>query len=92
MNNREVIHQWALGMDESTLMADGFDDALVGVVYKDGLRCVYDEDKIIKILMKRDKMTHEEAVEYFEFNIEGAHMGPTTPIYMTSIKAIKKFV
>ena len=27
-------------------------------------------------------MSREEAVEYFYFNIDGAHMGDHTPIYM----------
>jgi hypothetical protein len=30
--------------------------------------------------MTRDGMTAEEAREYIEFNIEGAYMGPDTPI------------
>ena len=27
-------------------------------------------------------MTEEEAVEFFEFNIEGAYMGRMTPVYV----------
>ena len=27
-------------------------------------------------------MSYEEAVEFFEFNIEGAYMGPLTPVYV----------
>jgi len=32
--------------------------------------------------MKRDGMTEEEADEFFIFNIECAHVGDYTPIYM----------
>jgi hypothetical protein len=42
----------------------------------------YDEDKVIEILMERDGMTYEEAVEYFEFNIAGAWVGESTPFFM----------
>ena len=52
----------------------GLNDAIIGV----GVRCgqppivVYAVDQIIKVLMDRDGMTNAEAVEFFEFNIEGA--------------------
>ena len=32
--------------------------------------------------MQRDGMTEEEAVEFFDFNIECAYVGEFTPIYM----------
>jgi hypothetical protein len=32
--------------------------------------------------MQRDGMTEEDASDYFEFNIEGAYVGPQTPIYV----------
>ena len=57
------------GCDE-TLKADGFDDCIVGIDSKQ--RLVYDEEKIIKKLM--NDMTHEEAVEFYYFNIEGSHV------------------
>lgn len=60
-----------------------FDKAIVGVVtnIKNQAVC-YDVNKIIKILMKEDKMSEEEAREYFEFNILGAWVGEHTPMYL----------
>ena len=40
---------------------------------------VYDAEIIRENLMK-EGMDSEEAREYIEFNIEGAYMGPDTPI------------
>tara|TARA_R110000824_G_scaffold127033_1_gene286947 strand:- start:406 stop:645 length:240 start_codon:yes stop_codon:yes gene_type:complete len=66
------------------LRADGLDSAIIGV----GSRCgqkdllIYDIDKVIWILMQRDGMTDEEAVEFFEFNIQGSWQGEETPIWM----------
>ena len=37
--------------------------------------------KIIEILEK-DGMTEEEAIEYISFNVEGAYVGPKTPVFM----------
>lgn len=70
-------------MDPYILMADGFDDCIVGYCYTPGpgYRAVYDVEKIIDTLTERDGMTWEEANEYFEFNTEGAYVGEKTPIF-----------
>ena len=48
------------------LKADGFDDAIMGVcrICAKHDRLVYDYDDCVKILMDRDGMTWEEAIEY----------------------------
>lgn len=71
--------------NEELMMLDPsyFDKAIVGVVsnIKNQAVC-YDVSKIIKILMKQDKMTEEDAREYFEFNIMGSWVGEHTPVYL----------
>ena len=67
------------------LKIDGHDDAVIGpaLIWGNGSRIyvlVYDAEAIRATLIKRDGMTSEEAREYIEFNIEGAYMGPDTPI------------
>ena len=62
------------------LLADGFDAAIIGQSTKDLL--VYNVSTIVEILMERDGMTEEEALEYFEYNIDGSYMGEETPIFM----------
>ena len=65
------------------LKADGLDDAIIGVVQRMGIQAIcYDEDKVIEILMERDSMTLEEAIEYFDFNIAGAWVGDSTPFFL----------
>ena len=62
---------------------DYLDAAIVGVVTRIGLEAVcYDTNKVIRLLMGHDKMSYEEAVEYFEFNMKGAWMGETTPVFI----------
>jgi hypothetical protein len=66
-----------------TLVADGFDEAIIGIGRQFNKNLViYDEDKCIQILMERDGMTDEEAIEFFEFNVVGAYVGEYTPIYV----------
>ena len=72
------------------LKIDGHDDAIIGPAMiwgvdkkGGGIRIsvlVYDAEAIRTTLMERDNMDSEEAREYIEFNIEGAYMGPDTPI------------
>ena len=41
---------------------------------------VYSADQMVDLLVQRDEMTEEEAVEFIEFNIVGAYIGIDTPI------------
>ena len=65
------------------LVADGFDEAIIGMARQfNQTLVVYDEDKCLSILMERDGMTEEEAIEFFEFNVVGAYVGEGTPVYV----------
>ena len=53
--------------------------ALLG--YQSDLDClIYNEDKIIDILITQDNMDLNDAIEFFEYNIRGSH-GENHPIY-----------
>lgn len=68
--------------DAELLLADGYEDAIIGIVHVHGnVVVLYDADKCVKILMDRDGMTEEEAVEYFNYNTVQAYVGPRTPAY-----------
>ena len=43
---------------------------------------VYSADCIVEKLVERDLMTHDDAYDYFYYNIEGAYVGDKTPIYI----------
>jgi hypothetical protein len=63
--------------DEEFLLADGFNDAVLGVD-ETSMRLIYSISKCINILM--EDMSEEEAFEYFDYNVSGAYMGEKTPI------------
>lgn len=71
-------------LNPDALLADGFEDALIGAVQRCGLGpiALYSQTKCISILMKRDGMSFEEAMEYFDFNVLGAYMGENTPMFL----------
>jgi hypothetical protein len=66
----------------------GFESCIVGMVYKFGEEpaiCL-DEWKVIKLLMKRDKMTEEEAWEFYEYNILGyGSSSETLPVFLNKV-------
>ena len=70
------------------LLADGFEEAFMGVSYSFGSapKACYDTHKCIDILQKRDGMTLDEAVEYFDYNVTGAYVGEFTPSFMVPFK------
>ena len=83
MTNLEIVCE--AYPDEEFLSADGFDDAIVGVYYDKTTsvyRLVYSNLKCVEILMIRDGMSQDEAIEYFDFNVEGAYVGEKTPIWV----------
>lgn len=67
--------------NEDILMADGFDEAIIGLDMK-SLRVAYDSKKMIDILIERDGMDEMEAIEYLEYNVYNAWVGDKTPIYI----------
>jgi hypothetical protein len=72
-----------LAGDPDLLFADGFDDAMIGVVRRSGQPpvVVYDRDVCITVLMTQG-MTRDEAEEHFAFNTEGAWVGDRTPAFL----------
>ena len=70
-------------LDPNTLYADGFEDALIGLGWQHTkLIAIYDYDKCVEILIMREDMTHEEAIEWMEYNVVGSYVGEYTPIFM----------
>jgi hypothetical protein len=71
------------------LFVDGHDDAIMGVADRYGMPTVaaYDYVKVIRRLMRRDGMSWEEAVEYFDFNLIGGWVGDETPVFIQRLPA-----
>ncbi len=68
--------------ENECLLADGFDSALIGITSGINPVAVYDINQMLTILVKRDKMNLEDALEHLDFNVIGAYVGEKTTIYM----------
>lgn len=64
--------------DMDFLIADGFDEAIIGFDERSE-RVIYSISKCIEILCR--DMTYEDAMEHFYYNVEGAYVGEKTPIW-----------
>jgi|OM-RGC.v1.032403760 hypothetical protein len=75
--------------EDKPLLADGFDDAVLGLsrgtLGSDV--AVYSIDKCIQVLVKRDGMSEDEAIEFMNFNVLDAYMGPMTPMFVYEMDA-----
>ncbi len=67
------------------LLADGFEDAFIGVVESFGAapKACYDYDVCIDVLMK--DMDEGEAIEFMEFNVTSAYVGEFTPAFIKKL-------
>ena len=85
---RNKIHEFigiTLPHDEVSLI-NGMDDAFIGICERIGMHPVaaYDTEKCIEILEK--DMGHEDAVEYFSFNIIGSWHCEGTSVFITGME------
>ena len=85
----EIIQE----QNPEALTADGLDDAILGIAYRAGAAplVAYSTSQCIQILMDRDGMSHDEAFEFFEFNVLGAFVGPGTPVFVQQRDEILAF-
>jgi len=70
--------------DEGVVFADGFDDAIIGIMRIDGaMRVVYDKWAMVNVMRAQEtELSFESVVEFLEYNTWGSYVGPNTPIYM----------
>jgi len=78
----EFIEDLGYSEEDRILLADGFEDAFVGIAcqFNKPLAC-YDYDECIKVLVG-EGMTEEDAIEHMSFNVEGGWVGETTPLFL----------
>lgn len=80
---KELIERLNESRDDLNLVVlDGLDAAIVGSTEIEGqTHLIYDRFRITQIFVNRDGMGADEAEEYCEYNVEGAHYGQGSPIF-----------
>ena len=82
---------------DKILLADGFEEAFIGVVESFGTepKACYDLGKCLDTLMcgkdiEDTPMTYDEAVEYMTYNVTQAYVGEHTPAFINVMVYWKK--
>lgn len=78
------LREWVASYNDEALLADGLEDAFIGMCsnYLTEPVAAYDVNKCIQIFVERDNMTLEEAQEWFDYNVVRAYMGKYTPMFL----------
>ena len=85
MEHKASITREELEADyENLCTADGLDEAIIGID-RHSQRVIYSVREVINILMTRDEMSMEDALDYYGYNIEGSWVGDQTPIWCYDI-------
>ena len=78
--------------DKRLVKANGLEDAIIGVGSRINMPdvLIYSYNKCVKIFMEKEGWTHEEAIEWMDYNVVGAWVGDTTPIFVHEIPSDQK--
>ena len=79
MRNKEEL--WEHLVDNECLLADGFDEAVIGITFGVNAVAVYSVSKVLDTLVD-EGMSMEDAIEHFEYNIAGGYVGEKTPMWV----------
>ena len=83
-----ICEDWDIYDDDALMFMGGspedYADCIVGIVedFEGPAKVCYDKNKILNRFVK-EGMSYSEAREYFDFNVIGAYLGKTTPVFIT---------
>lgn len=81
--NPDEVYEDLAEANPEAMVADGFEDAYIG--YTIGVApsvAIYDFEKCVEVLMARDELSREDAIEYLNFNTVYAYVGKGTPLFL----------
>ena len=92
-HNKKITNFIEVGysdFSDKILLADGFDDAFIGIGdnAEGNPVAVYSIEKCLDILAKQFKGEEDaegDAIDYFEFNVRGSYVGEFTPMFINTL-------
>lgn len=65
-----------------------FDEAIIGVgeFFSSEMRVTYSYEKVLDVLMTKQEMTYDEAVEWYYYNILGSYLDENMPIFVHELE------
>ena len=81
----EIMERDLFEKDEYIILADGFEDAFLGVTATKPIKVVYDYWKCLDSIIKRDNAGFDEAQDWLDEFIQ-KELGRHAPLYIKQIK------
>ena len=80
----KIINNEKFNDSEYMVLADGFEDAFIGVTIKKPKRVIYDYWKCLDCIIKKEGFDFDEALDFLEEFVE-EDFGENAPIYIKRI-------
>jgi len=77
------MKKWQELCSDEAMIADGFNDAIIGVTLDGNL--IYDIDKAVEVVCLDEGANEEDAMDYILYNCVGAYTGTGTPLWVSSL-------
>ena len=92
-HNKKIVDFIEMGYSDYSdkiLLADGFDNAFIGVGEnaEGNPVAIYSIEKCLDILAEQFKNEEDpqgDAIDYFEFNVRGSYVGEFTPMFINTL-------
>ena len=63
-----------------------FDIAIMGVINRcNHVAVCYSFPMVVGLIQKNSEMSEEEALDYFYYNVAGAYVGDSTPVFLETL-------
>jgi hypothetical protein len=81
---KEIMERDLFEKDEYVILADGFEEAFLGVSVNKPSRVIYDYWKCLDSIIQKDEAEFDEAIDWLDEFIE-EELGEHSPIYIKQI-------
>jgi hypothetical protein len=85
INPQQIISEYK-AKTPNGLIADGLDDAVIGMTLEGSAKLIYSIEKCIEVSMKNNGWDYETALEFLEFNTFCAYVGVHTPLFVSEME------
>jgi hypothetical protein len=80
----EIIDNDMFDDKQFIIMADGFEEAFIGITVNNPRRIIYDYWKCLDCIIRKDDLDFDDAIDFLEEFVE-EDLGENTPLYIKQL-------
>ena len=81
INPQKIIKEF-MAKNPNGLIADGLDNAVIGITLEGSPKLIYSIERCIEVSMENNGWDYETALEFLEFNTFSTYVGIFTPLFV----------